>query len=217
MCVPIFLLCTSQCGRFWRVSRMLADPHEKEILFSPLMGQQALATRVLGSTLIVDTRLNLNMQSLTLEEVASKRRKLLEDTQQSMASEVRRALAGTGYEEVGVRMFEAEVRRSGKLYSDAGEKHDAEWFNADENLRQIPCAILVGKRQEYIGKNFPHSGRRPGWHASYIGRGRLLWRPGRQRVQDGRLFGHSQVELRRPPSDGGAGGQRRARRMEHRL
>ena len=57
----------------------LADPHEQEILFSPLMGQQALSTRVVGSTLVVETRLNLNMQSLTLEEVTSKRRKVVKD------------------------------------------------------------------------------------------------------------------------------------------
>ena len=43
------------------------------------MGQQALKTKVLGSTLIVDARLNLNMQSLTLEQVAAKRRTLIVD------------------------------------------------------------------------------------------------------------------------------------------
>lgn len=37
-------------------------PHEREVLFPPLMGLQALATRVKGSVLLAEIRLNLNMQ-----------------------------------------------------------------------------------------------------------------------------------------------------------
>lgn len=51
--------------------------HEREVLFPPLMGLQVVGTRVLGGTLVVDIRLNLNMVSLTLEEVVAKRRKLV--------------------------------------------------------------------------------------------------------------------------------------------
>jgi len=87
--------------------------HEKEILFPPLIGQQALATRVATSTLIVETRLNVNMQSLTLEEVLSKRRKLLEDTQFSMAAEVKAEEVdrGTRFEEIAVQVFEKAVQK----------------------------------------------------------------------------------------------------------
>ena len=104
------------------------------------MGQQALATRVLGSTLVVETRLNLNMQSLTLEEVASKRRKLIADTRRGIAAEVAQSLAGTGYERVGVLMFEAEVRRGGALAEEKGE-HGAEWFNEDANFKRAVGAV----------------------------------------------------------------------------
>ena len=33
-------------------------PHEKEVLFGPLLGQQPLATRVEGGTLVVTTRMS---------------------------------------------------------------------------------------------------------------------------------------------------------------
>ena len=45
-------------------------PHEQEVLF-PFTGLEALATEVDGSTLLVITRLSLNMASLTLEKVLS--------------------------------------------------------------------------------------------------------------------------------------------------
>ena len=132
---------------------MVTDPHEKEILFSPLMGQQALATRVHGSTLVVETRLNLNMQSLTLEEVASKRLKLLTDTKEGMASEIRAALVGTGYEEVGVLMFDAEVRRSGVLYHEGETKRDAEWFNDDTNFKKAVDAVVDAKQASMMDED----------------------------------------------------------------
>ena len=44
-------------------------PHEKEVLFPPLTGLEALETEVDGSSLLIITRLSLNMTSLTLEQV----------------------------------------------------------------------------------------------------------------------------------------------------
>ena len=38
------------------------------MLFGPLLGQQPLSTHVDGSTLVVNTRMSLNMLSLTLEQ-----------------------------------------------------------------------------------------------------------------------------------------------------
>ena len=59
------------------LSKFSQYPHEREVLFPPLLGLQALSTRVQGSVLLAQIRLNLNMMSLTLEEVISKRRKLV--------------------------------------------------------------------------------------------------------------------------------------------
>ena len=69
-------------------------PHEKETLLPPLMGLQVRGTSVDGGTLIVKTRLSINMASLTLEQVAGKRKKLLADMAVQMAAEVRKGRKG---------------------------------------------------------------------------------------------------------------------------
>ena len=81
------------------------------------MGQQALSTRVVGSTLVVETRLNLNMQSLTLEEVTSKRRKVVKDM-------VENVLADFGGE--GKQYLEGLLE---PLHTEPPE-----YYNWDENL-----------------------------------------------------------------------------------
>ena len=43
---------------------LVADPHEKETLLPPLMGLQVRGTSVDGGTLVVQSRLSLNMASL---------------------------------------------------------------------------------------------------------------------------------------------------------
>ena len=50
-------------------------PHEREILFPPLVGLEVLGTKVQGSTLVVESRFSINMSAQTLEQVVSKRRK----------------------------------------------------------------------------------------------------------------------------------------------
>jgi hypothetical protein len=52
-------------------------PHENEILFAPLLGLEAIGSRVDGNTLLVEIALSNNMNSLTLEQVVSKRRKVM--------------------------------------------------------------------------------------------------------------------------------------------
>ena len=48
-------------------------PHEAEILFAPLTGLEVRGTRVDGKCLVVEVRLNVNLQALTIEQVLSKR------------------------------------------------------------------------------------------------------------------------------------------------
>ena len=68
-------------------------PHECEILFpSPLVGLEVLKTNVQGDTLEVESRFSLNMSAQTLEQVVSKRRKMLADMAHGMHFEVRNAL-----------------------------------------------------------------------------------------------------------------------------
>ena len=52
--------------------------HEKEILFAPLTGIEVTDTRVEGSVLVVNVRLNVNLTALTIEQVVAKRRKIVD-------------------------------------------------------------------------------------------------------------------------------------------
>ena len=63
------------------------------------MGLQVRGTSVDGGTLVVKTRLSINMASLTLEQVAGKRKKLLADMVVQMAAEVRKDRTAEAAEE----------------------------------------------------------------------------------------------------------------------
>ena len=52
-------------------------PHERELCFPPLTSLQVLGTSVEGTVLVVSLRLNLNLTSLTIEEVIGKRKKIV--------------------------------------------------------------------------------------------------------------------------------------------
>ena len=60
---------------------------------------QVRSTGVEGSTLVVQCSFSINMASLTLEQVAGKRKKLLTDMGAQMAAEVRRGVAEGAAEE----------------------------------------------------------------------------------------------------------------------
>ena len=57
------------------------------------MGLQVRGMGVEGGTLIIQSRLSVNMASLTLEQVAGKRKKLLTDMAAQMGAEVRKGVA----------------------------------------------------------------------------------------------------------------------------
>eukprot|EP00962_Isochrysis_galbana_P028794 scaffold9130_cov124-Isochrysis_galbana.AAC.1 len=59
-------------------------PHEKEVLFGPLSGLEVQSTRVEGSVQIVQMQLSINLASLTIEQVVSKRRKVVQDMCEQM-------------------------------------------------------------------------------------------------------------------------------------
>ena len=53
-------------------------PHEKEVLFSPLLGVEVLGSRVEGGVLVVQMGLTVNVTQLTIEQQLSKRRRLVQ-------------------------------------------------------------------------------------------------------------------------------------------
>lgn len=69
-------------------------PHEKEICFAPLTGIEVLGTRVEGSVLIVQARLNVNLVAMTIEQVISKRWKMVVDMCQNLELETLQIYSG---------------------------------------------------------------------------------------------------------------------------
>ena len=61
----------SMADRGADISWLSQYPHEKETLLPPFMGLQVSGTSVDGNTLVVKTRLSINMASLTLEQVVA--------------------------------------------------------------------------------------------------------------------------------------------------
>ena len=67
-------------------------PHEAEILFPPLTGLEMAKATVMGNELVVDCRLSVNLMALTLEQVVSKRRKMIMDMGDGMTMEIKEEL-----------------------------------------------------------------------------------------------------------------------------
>eukprot|EP00962_Isochrysis_galbana_P052901 scaffold24379_cov122-Isochrysis_galbana.AAC.1 len=74
-------------------------PHEKEVLFGPLSGLEVQSIRVEGSVQIVRMQLSINLVSLTIEQVLSKRRKIVQDMceQMQLGIETRMASDNTAW------------------------------------------------------------------------------------------------------------------------
>ena len=66
--------------------------HEAEVLMPPLCGLEVTGTRVEGQSLVVECQLSLNLNSLTLEAVVSKRRAIVADMCTNMQLELRQEL-----------------------------------------------------------------------------------------------------------------------------
>ena len=76
-------------------------PHEREMLFPPLLGMEALRSHVQGRMLVVEVALSNNLNSLTLEQVVSKRRKVCLDMLSSMQTELTQTLKQPRWEPPG--------------------------------------------------------------------------------------------------------------------
>ena len=104
-------------------------PHESEVLLPPLTGIEALTVDVDGSMLVIHSRLSLNLASHTLEQVLSRRRKMLMDMVSGIELEMRDAL-GDSLVEFGIALLKRALAY-GPLTK------DPEWFNDDENFAQV--------------------------------------------------------------------------------
>ena len=64
-------------------------PHEQEILFPPLTGLEPTGSHVDSRTLVVHTRVSINLMALTLEQVVSKRARTLTEIAHNIVVEAR--------------------------------------------------------------------------------------------------------------------------------
>ena len=71
------------------VSWLSQYPHESEILFAPLCGMEVQRTRVEGGAIVIETRLSINLKSLTMEQQIGRRRKLVVDMSEHINLEMR--------------------------------------------------------------------------------------------------------------------------------
>lgn len=71
-------------------------PHEREVLLPPLTGVEALTSDVDGNMLVIHSRLSLNLSAQTLEQVLSRRRKMLMDMAYGMELDLRDELPTRG-------------------------------------------------------------------------------------------------------------------------
>ena len=111
------------------------------MLFPPLTGLEALETEVDGSSLLIITRLSLNMTSLTLDEVVSRRRKTLMDMADGMKMEVEKAVADR-HQGVATKIL-AKAIEWGHL------QQSPEWFNNDDNF-SLAVQQALGVKQGVI-------------------------------------------------------------------
>ena len=86
------------------------------------MGLQVRGTSVDGETLVVKSRLSLNMASLTLEQVAGKRRGLIEQMGTQLVDQIARELEASaiGYKEKGVAQLRAQLLDCARVLHQTG-------------------------------------------------------------------------------------------------
>ena len=111
------------------------------MLFPPLTGLEALATEVDGSTLLVNTRLSLNMASLTLEQVLSQRRKTLLDMEKGMEGELRQYFR----ESRNKTLSDAASMILDKALDWGIFEQPPAWFNSDDNFASAVQQLLNTK------------------------------------------------------------------------
>ena len=113
------------------LSRISQYPHEKEILFGPLTGLTVMKTRVEESVLVVEARLNSNLLALTIEEVVSKRRKVVMDMAANVLVDFERNLSK---DEAWALLDQPQASAYLKKLLEPLCKREPEHYNNDANL-----------------------------------------------------------------------------------
>jgi len=113
-------------------------PHEREVLLPPLTGIEALTSDVEGSMLVIHSRLSLNLSAQTLEQVLSRRRKMLMDMAAGIELELREGLGEATYP------LARKILRKALEYG--AYAYPPEWFNNDDNFAKVMQETLYLQR-----------------------------------------------------------------------
>lgn len=109
-------------------------PAEGEILFAPLTGLELKSTRVMGSVLVVEMRLSVNLLNRTIEEVIAK----MQTSALGLVELISDDLKLTGAPTNTLEPFDA-------LETEC-ESHEPEYYNASENYKREVERALNLKR-----------------------------------------------------------------------
>ena len=156
-------------------------PHEREITFTPLTGLEVQSTRVEGRVLVVETKLSVNLSSLTIEQVLGKRKTVVQDMTEGLLLELQGELQ---YEmDSGNVPFRKTLPQQGKqLFQEAIQNemlcNVAEWFNDDEHFNAAVNDALRLKKgvKSDLGKLDPDVTplQLRGWDLTMAARGTML-------------------------------------------
>ncbi|KOO20837.1 achain structural determinant protein [Chrysochromulina tobinii] len=113
-------------------------PHEREVLLPPLTGIEALTSDVEGSMLLISARLSLNLSAQTLEQVLSRRRKMLMDMAAGIELELRDSLGEANYP-LARKILRKALEFGAYMYP-------PEWFNNDDNFSKVMQETLYLQR-----------------------------------------------------------------------
>ena len=118
-----------------------ADLWTQEVLFAPLTGLEVRDTRVEKGTLVVEVALSVNLASLTIEGVISRRKKMLSDMVPGLQVDLRQALAREGVATTeGVQFLEG---RLAARCAEGALGHEDAWYNKDEQLQAALDELLA--------------------------------------------------------------------------
>uniref|UniRef100_A0A7S3ET14 NAD(P)(+)--arginine ADP-ribosyltransferase n=1 Tax=Haptolina ericina TaxID=156174 RepID=A0A7S3ET14_9EUKA len=141
-------------------------PHEAEILFPPLTGLEMSSAKVDVNSLVIGTRLSVNLTALTLEQVVSKRRKMIMDMGDGMNMEIREELKDRPEDGEQAILLLKKGLEAGPF------SFTPKWYNDDENFsRAVSMSLGLKKTVVVDGIKLPKSldERQPLVHGSFKG------------------------------------------------
>ena len=115
-------------------------PHERECLLPPLTGIEVIGSEVQEDKLVIHSRLSLNLAADTLDQVLSRRRKMLMDMARGIELEIKEAL------KTQERLIEPATRILRKAIAYGALNQEPEWYNNDDNFAKVMQETLYLQR-----------------------------------------------------------------------